>query len=285
MTSIGHAQLDGLYEFDGGGDGTSWDDATNWEQITDLFGSPLSGDPATPPDAVTSADITRGGVVIDITMPGQSALDLNIGTQNGAGSLILSGGDLTLRDAFVGRDSVSGFNAGTLEVTGGTLFVGDDVTLGAGSAGHMIMSNGMVTTDDDFLVNGGASLIMTGGVIDIGDRLVGSENANILLEDGTITVRDDVFLLGDTQMTVDGGLMQVVDKLHFDLVDPIASGKLTINGGIVRNDEYGNAGAGRGLIEINGDGVFQVVQSQLSIAEAVMLIAAGSTSPPASWPP
>ncbi len=31
MTSVGHAQLDGLYEFDGGGDGTSWDDATNEE--------------------------------------------------------------------------------------------------------------------------------------------------------------------------------------------------------------------------------------------------------------
>jgi hypothetical protein len=139
----------------------------------------------------------------------------------------------------------------------------------------MIMSAGMVTTDDDLFVNGDSSLIMTGGVIDIGDRLVASDNANILLGDGTITVRDDVFLLGDSQMTVDGGLMQVVDKLHFDLVDPIASGKLTINGGIVRSDEYGNAGAGRSLIEINGDGVFQVLQSQLSIAEAVMLIAAG----------
>jgi hypothetical protein len=88
-------------------------------------------------------------------------------------------------------------------------------------------------------------------------------------------VRDDVFLLGDTQMTVNGGLMLVRDKLNFDLVEPTGSGKLTINGGIARSEEYGNAGAGRGLIEINGDGVYQVLQSQLSLAEAVMLIAAG----------
>jgi len=27
MTSIGHAQLDGLFEFDAGGEGRSWDDA------------------------------------------------------------------------------------------------------------------------------------------------------------------------------------------------------------------------------------------------------------------
>ena len=54
MPTVSHAQLLGVYDFDGGGDGTSWDDATNWEQILDPFGAPISGDPATPPDACTS---------------------------------------------------------------------------------------------------------------------------------------------------------------------------------------------------------------------------------------
>ena len=43
LANVSHGQLDGLYEFDGGGDGTSWDDATNWEQKLDPFGGVISG--------------------------------------------------------------------------------------------------------------------------------------------------------------------------------------------------------------------------------------------------
>ena len=97
LSSAAFGQLDGVYRFDGGGDGTSWNVAANWEQVTDPNGNPISGDPATPPDATTSADIPLAGVVIDNTMAGQTALDVRIGTGDGAGSLAMSGGDITLR--------------------------------------------------------------------------------------------------------------------------------------------------------------------------------------------
>ena len=104
LTTASYGQLLGVYRFDGGGDGTSWDDANNWEQVTDPFGGPISGNPATPPDPVTSAHIPLAGVVIDNTMPGQTALDVLIGTTAGAGSLNMTGGDLTARDFNVGAD-------------------------------------------------------------------------------------------------------------------------------------------------------------------------------------
>jgi hypothetical protein len=284
LASPSHAQLSGLYEFDGGGDGTSWDDATNWEQVADPLGFPISGNPASPPDGITSADVPQIGVVIDNTMPGQTALDLSIGTGSGGGSLNVSGGDLTVRDAFVGRDA-GGINAGTLTMTGGTLIAGDDIRVGVGSAGMMTMSSGATaSTADDFAVGLGGSLVMTGGMIDVGDRLNAVDDGNILLDGGAIVVHDDIQLFGDSQSTVNSGLMLAADKLYFD-VDPTKNGKLTINGGGARSGEYGLAGDQLGLIEINGNGVYQVLQSELSIAEALMLIAAGvhvTTSEPAS---
>ena len=105
MANIGHGQTLGVYAFDGGGDGASWDDAANWEQVTDPNGNPISGNPATPPDAVTSADIPLLGVSIDSTQPGQTALDVRIGAAAGAGSLTISGGDLS-----AGRGQEIGMN-------------------------------------------------------------------------------------------------------------------------------------------------------------------------------
>jgi hypothetical protein len=276
-TSASRAQLDGVYEFDGGGDGTSWDDALNWERVTDPNGNPVSGNPGTPPDAITTADIPLTGVVIDNTMPGQTALDVNVGTAGGVGTLDISGGGLIVsRDLNVGGDSgFVGLNTGSLDMTGGLLDAGDDINVGVISAGQMVMSDGIAYTGDDFFVGLDSSLTMTGGSIDIGDRLVTSDNATILIDGGTVIIADDFFLFGDAQVTVDSGFMTVRDKLRFDPVEPPAAGKLTINGGGVRSEEYGLAGDGLGLIEINGDGVYQVLQSQLSIAQALLLIAEG----------
>jgi len=286
LTTVSYGQLSGLYEFDGGGDGTSWDDAANWEQVLDPFGAPISGNPATPPSAVTSADIPLSGVVIDNTMPGLTALDVRISTTNGAGSLNMSGGGLTLRDLFVGGDNITGINPGTLDVSGGTLIVGDDITVGDGVMGTMTMSNGAASTDDDFFINTKSSLTMTGGTLSVGDRLAMDGNASLLIDGGDIVVDDDSYLFGDAQMTVDSGSMIVIDKLRFD-DDITKNGKLTINGGLVRSNEFGiidglNDHILRGVVEINGDGVYQVEAfgvggpiSQLSVAYATQLIADG----------
>ncbi len=279
VSTLSRAQLLGLYEFDAGGDGSSWDDAANWEQVFDHNGLPISGNPATPPDAVTSADIPLAGVVIDSTMPGQTALDVNIGTTGGAGTLNMGGGDLTIRDLFVGRDA-----AGSLDVSGGTLIAGDDITVGDGSVGSMTMSNGAVSTGDDFNVNVDSSFTMTGGTLFVGDRLVTNDNASLLVDGGEIIADDDFFFFGSSQITVDSGAMIVFDKLRFD--DVLTTGKLTINSGFVRSQEFGFVDElnyiMNGTVEINGDGFYQSeapgpgsLASQLSIAAAKALIADG----------
>jgi hypothetical protein len=285
MPTVSHAQLLGLYEFDAGGDATSWDDATNWEQVLDPVGAPISGDPATPPDAATSADIPLAGVVVDNTMPGQTALDVSIGTVNGAGSLGISGGDLDVRDLFVGRDDVSGVNAGALAVSGGTLIVADDITVGAGSVGTMTMSTGAATTGDDFSINAGSSFTMTGGTLFVGDRLAMDDDASLVVDGGQIVADDDFYFFGASQITVDSGAMIVFDKLRFD--DVLTTGKLTINSGFVRSQEFGYVGAldeyiMNGVLEINGDGFYQSEApgigdpvSQLSVAHAQALIDEG----------
>ena len=285
ISNVSHAQLLGLYEFDGGGDGTSWDEATNWEQVLDPFGNPISGDPATPPDAVTSADIPMVGVVIDNTMPGQTALIVNIGTEAGAGSLNISGGDLTHVDLFVGHDAVNS-NEGSLNVSGGTLITGDDITVGGGSVGTMTMSNGAASTGDDFFVNIDSFFTMTGGTLFIGDRLVLDDNAGLLVDGGDLTADDDFFFFGASQIVVDSGSMIVFDKLRFD--DVLTAGKLTINGGFVRSHEFGFVDGAddyimNGVVEINGDGFYQCEApngagspvSQLSVAAAQALIDEG----------
>lgn len=296
MTTASYGQLLGLYEFDGGGDGTSWDDAANWEQKLDAFGNPISGDPATPPSPTTSADIPLLGVVlVDNTQPGQTALDVNIGTSAGNGSAFITGGDLTVRDMNVGSDS-GGINIGLLSMSGGTLAAGDDITLGNGSVGVMTMSGGTASTGDDFVINSNSSLTMTGGAINIGDRLVTEDNAGIVLSNGDIFADDDFFFFGNSQITVNGGSMIVNDKLRFDDDDSF-SGKLTINDGFVRSNEFGVEVDGlltdfRGEVEINGSGLFQVEESggpsspisQLSLGTARDLIAEGvhfTTSEPA----
>ena len=259
--TVSYAQM-GVYEFDGGGDGTSWDEAANWDVALNPDGTPAAGgDPAAPPDPLTAARIPVLGVVIDGTMPGQTALDVNVGTANGPGSLIVSGGDLTS---------------------------GDDVELGqagGGNAGTMMMSDGTVTTDDDLTINTNSSFHMTGGTFNVGDRLNMFDNATLTLDGGEIIADDDFFFFGSSQVTVNGGLMEVADKLRFD--DTLTTGKVTINSGIVRTQEYGfvtdlGEYVMNGNTEINGDGVLQVEiggggapESQLTIASALALIAEG----------
>jgi len=286
LTTTGYGQLDGLYEFDGGGDGTSWDDAANWEQVLDPNGNPISGDPAAPPSNTTSADIPMTGVVIDNTMPGQTALDVSIGTANGVGSLNISGGGLTGRDITAGADG-SGANNGSIVMSGGTLDAGDDITLGGGSVGTMNMSGGTASTSDDFTIDTDSSLTMTGGTINVGDRINALNNAEINLDGGDILADDDFFFFNDSQVTVNGGTLVTHDKMRFD-DDPSFNGRVTINGGVVRSNEFGLEIDGaltdfRGVVEINGDGVYQVEESggagspisQLSLQTARDLINEG----------
>lgn len=284
VSNLSYGQLLGVYEFDAGGDGTSWDDALNWEEVLDPFGLPTSGDPATPPSPMTTADIPLLGVVlIDGTQAGQTALDVNIGTGAGGGSVTLSGGDLTARDVNVGSDD-AGINIGLLAVSGGSLVSNDDITLGDGSVGIMTMSGGAASTNDDFTINTNSSLTMNGGTLDVGDRLILNDNAGLILNGGEIVADDDFFFFGNSQITVNGGSMIVADKMRFD-GDDSKNGKVTINSGVVRSNEFHFSITDitdfRGEVEINGDGVYQVEQgdgstpSSLTVAQAQALVNEG----------
>jgi hypothetical protein len=235
---------------------------------------------------MTSADIPLSGVAIDNSMPDQTALDVNVGTAGGVGSLAMSGGGLTVRDLNIGADD-TGTNAGSFELSDGMIVAGDDIVIGAGSVGTMNMSGGMASTTDDFDINAGSSATVTGGTIRIGDRLNMLDNSTLLVDGGSVIADDDFFFFGDAQITIHSGLLEVVDKLRFD-DDPARQGKLTINGGVVRSNEFGfvdDAGTVflRGVVEINGDGVYQIEPAndpadpitQLTVEEARALIAGG----------
>ena len=166
------------------------------------------------------------------------------------------------------------------------MIAGDDITVGAGSVGTMTMSNGAASTGDDFFVNIDSSLTMTGGTLFVGDQLVLEDNASLLVDGGDITADDDFFFFGASQITVDSGSMIVFDKLRFD--DVLTTGKLTINNGLVRSQEFGFVDdvdnyIMNGVVEINGNGIYQSEApsgsfspvSQLSVAAAQALIDEG----------
>ncbi|MEX2309187.1 MAG: PEP-CTERM sorting domain-containing protein [Pirellulales bacterium] len=281
-TTAGYGQLLGVYEFDGGGDGSSWDDAANWEQVLDPFGNPISGNPATPPGPTTSAELPLPGVVIDNTMPGQTALDARIGTTAGVGSLNMSGGGLTVRDFNIGADS-AGANAGSFTLSDGTLTAGDDISVGAGSVGTMTMSGGTASVNDDFNINANSTLTLTGGTIEIGDRLVMRTNGHLLIEGGEIIAEDDFFILDNATVTMEGGLMSTVDKLNMGNATPMGPARLVINDGIMRSNEwtddseleFNDPTRFMSVIEINGSGKLQVEQATFPRSEANFLIAEG----------
>lgn len=254
-----YGQLSGVYEFTGGGDGFSWHDSLNWEVLTLPDGAPSSGSPATPPDSVTSADVPITGVLV--SMPGQTALDVNLGLEIGNGVMQIPSGGLTVRDFNIGTGS-SGANSGDLTINGGSLVAGDDITVGNGLMGTLTISSGMASTGDDFNINGGSAVSISGGNLNIGDRLNMLGNAALGVSGGAVLALDDLFFFEDAQVTVDSGSLIVNDQLRFDESEAF-SGRLTINGGLVRSNEFGEPVDGlmtdfRGVIEINGDGVYQV---------------------------
>jgi hypothetical protein len=287
LTTASYGQLLGVYRFDGGGDGTEWDDANNWEQVTDPFGGPLSGNPATPPGPTTSANIPLAGVVIDNTMPGQTALDVLIGTANGPGSLNISGGGLTVRDYNVGADG-PGANAGSSVISGGTLTANDDVNVGeivagTGSPGTLNMSNGTIGVNDDFSVAAGGSMTMTGGTVTIGDRLQVTANGNLLVSGGEILAADDFFFFDSSTVTMEGGLMATIDKISNGNSTPAGPARLFINDGIMRGNEWtddpelevDDPTRFMSVIEINGNGKLQIEQVNFPVSEARGLIMEG----------
>lgn len=252
----------GEYTFDGGGDGTSWDDPANWSVTILPDDSPGDGsDPVAPPNPITAARIPLPGVVIDSTMPGQTAFDVHVGTALGNGSLTIS--------------------------AGGGLDSGDDIELGVGGGiGSMSMTGGSASTGDDFNIAANSSLAISGGTIHLGDRLQMSSNGSLVMDGGEIIADDDFYILGTSTVTINDGLMSTVDKLNMGDATPAGPARLTINGGIMRANEWtdnpdleaDDPTRFMSFIEINGSGKLQIEQAIFPVVEAQGLILSGRIS-------
>ena len=244
--SAGVSYGQGNYDFDGGGDGTSWSDPNNWEFVTDPNGVPVGGNPASPPGPLTNATVAQLGVLVD---PASTARDLFVGSASGAGSISMGAGD--------------------------GLAVGDDIDVGNGGVGTMTMSGGAASSGDDFFVRAGSSLTMTGGTLTVGDNFQTAADASILIDGGTYKGFDDLRLDGDLLWTVDSGFVEVRDKVRFNDAD---SGQMTINSGLVRAEEYGqdtSVDQHLGTVEINGDGKFQVTRDTYQLPRVLGWISNG----------
>jgi len=266
-----------IFDFDGGGDGTSWSDPNNWEHVSDPNGVPVGGNPTAPPDALTDANIPIAGAV---ATAGSTGLNVRVGTAAGAGSLSLgAGGSLTSTSSIrIGADPNASANGGTLDITGGTLVSGNDIFAGNGSVGVITMSGGSATTDDDFFVNAGSSFTMTGGTLEVGDNFQTSGDASITIDGGTYKGFDDLRLSGVPLWTVDSGFVEVRDKIRFEADPNVPDGQMTINGGLVRAEEYGqdtSVDSALGTVEINGDGKFQVTRDTYNLPRVLGWISNG----------
>lgn len=267
--SISFGQSSSVMDFDGGGDGASWDEAANWNHVLDPDGLPASGNPPTPPTGAYTANIPLSGVIIDGTMPASTAFSVRIGTAAGAGLLTVNGG--------------------TLDVGNGDIYVGRAGT------GNLVINGGTVSVTDDFFVDQpgafGSKFTMNAGRLNVVDRIESYNMGQIEVNGGEIIAEDDFYILGSSTLTVNGGLMATIDKLNMGMTAPQSPARVVINGGILRSQEWtdnpdltqNDPSRFFGTIQINGTGALQIDQGTFTVAEALSLIANGrlTTTAPA----
>ncbi len=198
--------------FDGGADGTSWNQANNWNLTVNADGTPaIPGDPPTPPTNEFNANI--GGnftVLLDGTMVGQTAFRTRTGVTT----------------------------PGKFNVTGGSLIVTDDIVVGQSAKGTMTMSGGEVTTGDDFFVDDagdfGSVFTLSGGELHVGDKMQMGNHGQFIMTGGHLVADDDFYWLGNSTATIDSGLLEQFDKVNMGDATPMGPARLVINGGVLR---------------------------------------------------
>lgn len=266
--SFGQVLTGGVMRFDGGADGSSWNQANNWEHVAEPDGTPTSGNPPTPPTNQYTANIPVAGVVLDNTMPGQTAFRVRTGVTT----------------------------PGSFTMSGGSLVVTDDVSVGHSAQGTMLMSGGDLTLGDDFFIdeqgNFGSTFTMTGGTLHVIDRIVMGNQGNLVVTGGHIVADDDFFFFGNSTQTIQGGLLEQFDKLSNGPATPMGPARLKINGGILRANEWtDNSELGAddltrfmSVIEVNTSGKLQIEADHFSVALAYDLIAGGRLTTTGSNP-
>lgn len=258
--SVSFGQTNGVMFFDGGADGTSWNLGNNWNQTANPDGTPAAGDPATPPTSQFTANI------------------------NGNFTVLLSAA-MANQATFRTRTGVT--TPGTFNMTGGTLEVTDDVSVGHSAKGTMTMSGGNLTLGDDFFIDEqgafGSTFTLSGGELHVIDRIVMGNQGNFVMNGGHIVADDDFFFFGNSTQTINGGLLEQFDKLSNGPATPAGPARLKINGGIMRANEWtDNSELGAddltrfmSIIQVNGTGLLQIEADHFSTALAQDLITQG----------
>jgi len=191
---VGNVQADQITWTDGTGDHL-WSTAGNWD-----IGLPTLADWAKVRNGLPGATVANEGAVAQkvhvgyeegsaLTVDGGSltiAQDILLGKKGGSGTLnMISGVINCVRDLEVG-----GGNPGIINMTGGTITVGDDFMIPevAGSIADVNLDDGTITVDDDLNMSAGGTMNITGGTLIIAGDVVSTVQGYI--DNGWITAYD-----------------------------------------------------------------------------------------------
>lgn len=187
-----------------------------------------------------SADMSVGNLIDDVaflTLSGGSVTsrDIFAGYATGAtGTILVEGASnlTTTRSLLLGNADGS---SGSMNVTGGTVSVGDALEVGVSGNGSLFISGGVVTGSSAYIghnAGGSGTVTMTGGSwTTIADMLVGDGGTGVLdVLGGTAIVGGDLAAAG-------GG----------------GTGSVTVGGGGILQSGTGGSG-GRVLMDITNDG-------------------------------
>lgn len=262
------------YDWDGDTD-SNWGDPTNWE----VEGTGTN--PGSAPDATirTEIAIDSGNTPLIQTGDDFEVGEVRIGRSEGAGLLTMTGGEL---DNVDNRFRVGSGGVGTFVISGGTLTSTQSLVTGSSTTGNIIMSGGtinIVGSSRDFNMDegqpaAGSNLSMSAGTINVGDVFLIDGSATVDLSGGSIFSEDDLRVRNDAVFTISGGMFETNDKLEIGEA-PGDGGSIFINGGIVRAADFEESVGSTSLLEVNGSGVLQFLQSAQSVNDVLGYILGG----------
>jgi len=198
-------------------------------------------------------NISGSGVLI-------STSTINVG-RKGSGVWLQSGGSVSTT-GFALATSSGGTGNGIVDLSGGTLDVTGNVTIGQHSSG---VGADMTVRD--------TGVLLVGGDLYVGE----DDDGTLTVSGGVVTVGDgsggDHLIIGENKtglLTQTGGVITAVNDLRLG-INTGGSGTLDLSGGtmnVSQNVAVGqNNGAVNGLINVSGTGVLNANGGELSVAE------------------
>ena len=272
--------------WDGGGDGTSWDDPLNWDDDNlpddDEDVDILNGD-----NVIIDSDLTtdpgkikiEGGSSLEVQSGGVLITSDHIEATNG--TFTVSGGSVTADGEIKAKDG------GTVSLTGGSL---STTKLKAEGTGTLTASGTTITTDK-IESKGTATMNLTGGVITVNGEIKAKDSGALNIST-TVTGTDPTKHLkiedGSNVTISEGANVSGFQDIEFDNNDgeaatlTVTGGSLEILGDIVADGEGDVINVSGGSITVPGD--ITVGDTDLDITISGGSITAGSVTddpPPA----